>query len=247
MYAVNQKFIDAVKAKFADDLSVHRNIVHTHETNNNNQVYIRCKTFRLPAVAKQRFKKLHNVSITKENRIELNLNAELVMSVDDFHESLKWLKRNVRADSICISPKTYDYHAKEQNEIYRLLSNFVFGASRICARREIRLYSNIETKLLTSLVEKFWTLPQIECEIPAVVIYSFPDFDREKLNLGPNWILLEVDSEGAEFLHVLESGQNRMRISFCENLDDRWTIGSYRRNCYIKFYAIKPSDDRILS
>ncbi|KAI1697194.1 hypothetical protein DdX_18626 [Ditylenchus destructor] len=108
----------------------------------------------------------------------------------------------------------------------------------MCARRVIRLYSNIETKLLTSLIDKFRTLPVIDCEIPTVVIDSFPKSDKEKLKLGPDLMGQEMDSQGAKFLYVFENARNRMRISFCEKFDDCWTFSSSKHNCYVKFYAV---------
>ncbi|KAI1692481.1 hypothetical protein Ddc_23588 [Ditylenchus destructor] len=215
MAIVNQKMVDAVKDKLAADFPIQGHMTHSHDYR---PLYISCGIFVLP----------------------INADSSQVMGDDELDDvlsaSLTWLERNVRAYTICL-----DLYSVDLPAAYRLLINFVFGVSRKCAREEIRLDLYLKNKMLTSFVETFWTLPPIECEIPTVVIDEFQIYDAE-LNLGPNLIEREVDSQGAEFLYVLENGTNRMRISFCKKHflipwnDDFF---SNSQDCYIKFYAIQ--------
>ncbi|KAI1711282.1 hypothetical protein Ddc_12979 [Ditylenchus destructor] len=231
MYPVTQKFVDDVKVKLVDDFSVHGNMTHIQTNSYNKSLYIHCGAFSLSECD----------------------------NIEDLRESLKWLERNVRANSICIS-LLYYMMWDDYTDVFPLLNDFVFGVSRICARRELRLIPSInQNKLLTNFIENFLTLPPIECEIPTVVIESFL---RRQINsavsnlgpnLGPNLIPgREVDSQGADFLYVLENGQNRMRISFCEDfewsesyeceesLGESWNEEwGHMYDCFIKFYAVQ--------
>ncbi|KAI1695472.1 hypothetical protein Ddc_21205 [Ditylenchus destructor] len=47
MFAVNQKFVDAVKEKFADSFTVQRNTTDAQKLDNNKPPYIHCETFIL--------------------------------------------------------------------------------------------------------------------------------------------------------------------------------------------------------
>ncbi|KAI1705560.1 hypothetical protein DdX_13524 [Ditylenchus destructor] len=211
MFAVNQKFVDAVKEKFVNNFPIQGNQVRTQKNSKNKPLYIHCEIFAL---------------VYKPD-----------MSFHDLRDILKWLLRNVRADSIRMLTLRVYTHYQDRAAVCRLLTNFVFGAMRICAKRELRLHSLTETNLIVSLVEKFRTLPHFKREIPTIVIESFSTYDFEYIqpNLGPNVIQQEVDSQGAEFLYLFENGHNRMRISFCEKSDDRWA----KYDCFVKFNAIQ--------
>ncbi|KAI1706322.1 hypothetical protein Ddc_15366 [Ditylenchus destructor] len=192
MLAVDQKIVDVVKHKMSTCFSTcgsHQN------SNNNNGFYIHCGTFWQP--------------VFKEG-----------MSIYDLRKFLKWLEWNVRANSICISPSFMGVDIPVR---CNLLTDFVFEVSPKCAKQEIRLICLLKVfkaNMLTNLVQHFWSLPPIQCEIPTIVIEEFNREEFHKscfiLNLEPNQIESQVDSQGAEYLHVLENGQNRMRISLCE-------------------------------
>ncbi|KAI1695006.1 hypothetical protein DdX_19813 [Ditylenchus destructor] len=212
MYTVNQKLVDVVKNRLAN---IQGDVMGTQKLDTYKPAYIHCETF--------------------------SLLFESVMNVDGLCYALTWLERNVRADAIQMPFVSLFTDSQDHDTICQMtivLNNFVFGALRICAKRELRvhskIHSEIETNLIISLVEKFRSLPLIEREIPTIVIESIfsIDFRDVQQNLGSNVIHHEVDSQGAEFLYVFENGQNRMRISFCQTAD-YW----YKYDCYVKFYA----------
>ncbi|KAI1706622.1 hypothetical protein Ddc_15203 [Ditylenchus destructor] len=191
-----------------EKFSIPGNTMRAQKTNTNKPFYIHCETFSL---------------LSKSG-----------MNVDGLCNALIWLEQNVRAESIRM-PFVYT-HSMDRAAVCCLLNNFVFGALRVCAKLELRLNYRTETKLLISLVEKFWTLSRIKHDIPTIVIESFSlrDFEKIQPYLGPNVIHQEVDSQRPGFLYVFENGHNRMRISFCKSSDNHWGY-----DCYVKFYAIQ--------
>ncbi|KAI1701705.1 hypothetical protein Ddc_17496 [Ditylenchus destructor] len=215
MYAVNQKFVDAVKEKFVDNFFIHGNAMHTLTSNDNKPPYIHCEKFSLL------YTFIHG------------------MNVDGLCNTLTWLERNVRAESIRMPFVSMYTHSQDKDAVCRLLTDFVFGALRICAKRELRLHSENKINLnylFFSLIEKFRTLPQIEREIPTIVIESLSLLHLGKIqsSLGPNVIYREVDSQGAEFQYVFENGHNRLRISFCESRLPHETAKEY--DCYVQSF-----------
>ncbi|KAI1706623.1 hypothetical protein Ddc_15204 [Ditylenchus destructor] len=100
MYAVNQKFVDAVKEKVADNC-IPGNAMHTQKLNTNKSLYIHCETFLLF---------LESDSI----------------NVNGLCNALAWLEQNVRAESIRMS-SVYT-HFMDRGAVCCLLNNFVFGA-----------------------------------------------------------------------------------------------------------------------
>ncbi|KAI1710034.1 hypothetical protein Ddc_13633 [Ditylenchus destructor] len=218
MFAVNQKFVDAVKGKFADNFPSLGNAMHSHKSNDNKPPYIHCETFSL----------LYTRG----------------MDVDGLRSIFSWLVRNVRADAIRMPFVSAYTHRQDEDTVCHLLNNFVFRALGMCAKRELRIHSDIDfnmNKLFFSLVKKFWTLPQIESEIPTIVIepFSYFPFLEIKWALRSNVIHEgEMNSQGAEFLYVIENGHNRMRILFCERPSCRLPYHWAKEyHCYVKFYA----------
>ncbi|KAI1699094.1 hypothetical protein DdX_17524 [Ditylenchus destructor] len=213
MFAVDQKFIDAVKEKIVDNSPIPGNTMHPQKCIKNWPLYIHCETF--------------------------SLRYKTGMSIYDLHDILMWLQRNVRADSLRMSSLGVYTDSEDSDAVYRLLTDFVFGALRICVKRELRIRLVHESNLLISLIEKFWTLDKIEREIPAIVLELFFTHIIEQIGqeLGPNVIHQEVDSEGADFLFVFENGHNQMRISFCHSV--AFPLPN-KYDCFVKFYAIQP-------
>ncbi|KAI1705561.1 hypothetical protein DdX_13525 [Ditylenchus destructor] len=214
MFAVDQKFIDAVKEKIMDNSPTPGNTMHPQKCIKNRPLYIHCETFSL----------LYKTG----------------MSVQNLRDILTWLQRNVRADSLRMSSvgmiSGIYAHSPDSDAVCRIMTNFVFGSLRICAKRELRIRLVIMTNLLNSLVQEFWTLPQIEREIPMIVLeLFFTDVMKIVRELGPKVIHQEVDSQGV-FLYVFENGTNRMRISFCEMSDNPCFLKLYE--CSVKFYAL---------
>ncbi|KAI1706624.1 hypothetical protein Ddc_15205 [Ditylenchus destructor] len=210
MYTVNQIFVDAVKEKFAGKFCIPANMILPLKSNINKPPYIHCETFSL---------------LFKSG-----------IDVDGLCNALTWLERNVRAESIRI-PYTVYTDSQSRTAVFRLLNNFVFGALRICAKRELRIHFEMEPSLLIGLVKIFPTLSRFESEIPTIVLesYSSDIVDQIERKFGPKVIYREVDSHGATFLYVFENGHNKMRISFYERPgDNRWTK---KFDCYVKFYA----------
>ncbi|KAI1692536.1 hypothetical protein DdX_21207 [Ditylenchus destructor] len=157
---------------------------------------------------------------------------EELIDAAEVSESLKWLERNVRANTI----STYMFVKPEDHgAAIRLLSNFVLSALSTCGTRKMRLGSDIGPDLLIELLKKFPTLLPVEIPTIEMVVYCKYIEDAWDLCmspfLGPNLIGQEVDSQGAAFLYVLENGHNRMRISFCEVVNDEWF------SVNVKFYA----------
>ncbi|KAI1710032.1 hypothetical protein Ddc_13631 [Ditylenchus destructor] len=218
MFAVNQKFVDAVKENFADNYPILRDAaktMHPQNSNDNKPPYIHCETFSL----------LYTRDI----------------DVDGLCNTLSWLERNVRADSIRMPFVSAYTHFQDYDALCHLLNNFVFGALRICAKRELRIHSeSCSCNLFFSVAKKFWTLPRIESEIPTIVIEPFPSycFPQIQWALRSNVIHQEMDSQGAEFLYVIENEHNRMRISFRESPSSPLPYDWAKEYlCYVKFHA----------
>ncbi|KAI1711281.1 hypothetical protein Ddc_12978 [Ditylenchus destructor] len=129
IFAVNQKIVNVVKETLAD-FFIQQHMTHIQNDVYNKPPYIHCGTFTLPVVFRQ------------EKSID---------ELSDFRESLKWLERNVRADSILIYISAHV--TKDHVAICHLLNGFVFETSRMCAGRELRLRSNIQTIVLTNLIQ----------------------------------------------------------------------------------------------
>ncbi|KAI1691834.1 hypothetical protein Ddc_24018 [Ditylenchus destructor] len=142
----------------------------------------------------------------------------------DLSYSLKWIAGNVRAETIRI-PTVYD-------ENYELFANFLLDPSgaKQCASEKMEIHMAKPAMFLSILIEKFRTIPLVEGDIPTIVL-KYPRHENYSAHLGPNLIDQEVDSDGADALHIISNGQNRMRISF------RWENNS-NSDCKIRVYPI---------
>ncbi|KAI1711273.1 hypothetical protein Ddc_12970 [Ditylenchus destructor] len=100
-------------------------------------------------------------------------------------QSLDWLVRNVRSDSISF-PKSMFNGIRNTVKIRAMLTNFVFGAPRKCKAREFvfsfedtyyNRYSDdfSSVKLVSALMEVFFALPVVQGTIPTVVIDRYPE------------------------------------------------------------------------
>ncbi|KAI1697306.1 hypothetical protein Ddc_19797 [Ditylenchus destructor] len=139
--------------------------------------------------------------------------------------SLKWLARNVRAETIRIRRENY-------NDTFVLLANFLLEASgaKKCASKEMKVRVSDPVAFLNILIEKFYAIPLVESAIPTT-IFQYASEEEHRAHLGPNLIAREVDSEGTEALYVISNGQNRMRISFCQ-LDHVYST------CKVRIYPV---------
>ncbi|KAI1714668.1 hypothetical protein Ddc_11389 [Ditylenchus destructor] len=146
--------------------------------------YIRCESFML-------------LGISGKNTVALS-------------NSLQWLGRNVRAETIQIREIDCD---EKYPEAYVLLANFLLEASGASKKTVIRQKN--EMSFLNALIQKFRTIPVVKSAIPTIEFW-YPRAEEYRAHLGPNLIAREVDSEGADALYMIENGQNRMRISLKE-------------------------------
>ncbi|KAI1715067.1 hypothetical protein DdX_08346 [Ditylenchus destructor] len=117
-----------------------------------------------------------------------------------------------------------------------MLINLVFDGSQMCNAKKLVFsfyddFSNVG--LVDVLREDFLALPVVQGTVPTVVISYYPKYGQYRAQLGENLIGREVDSQGADALYVIESGQKRIRISFCRR--NQSPYGSYK--AYLKFYT----------
>ncbi|KAI1693893.1 hypothetical protein DdX_20406 [Ditylenchus destructor] len=143
-------------------------------------------------------------------------------------QSLEWLKRNVRTDSLSFPKWMFD-RIQKTVKIRAMLINIVFDASLMCNAEKL-VFSFHEYSYHSA---EFLALPVIQSTIPTVVIDDYPDQGQYRTQFGENLIDREVDSQGAKALYVIESGQKRIRISFCRR--DQHIYGPYK--AYLKFYT----------
>ncbi|KAI1701038.1 hypothetical protein DdX_16342 [Ditylenchus destructor] len=124
---------------------------------------------------------------------------------NDLPMSLKWLPQNVHAEKIHL-PWILD-----TSESFGLITNFLFDpfGAKQCASEMVTIQLIDATAFLNILIEKFHQIPFVEDGIPTTEFSSY-----RPAHMGPNLIDREVDSEGADALHVIINGPNRMRISF---------------------------------
>ncbi|KAI1716925.1 hypothetical protein Ddc_10058 [Ditylenchus destructor] len=154
-------------------------------------------------------------------------------NIAEFSNVLKWMTRNVRAETIRI-PKINCKGA------FGLLTNFLLDPpeAKQCASKEILVsigsFAQKQGDLLSILIEKFHTIPFVESAIPTIK-FCCPLYEEQYLfrcdltALGRNLIDQEVDSQGANALYMISNGQNRMRISFRPT--DKY-------KCYVSVYSI---------
>ncbi|KAI1697293.1 hypothetical protein Ddc_19799 [Ditylenchus destructor] len=148
--------------------------------------------------------------------------------------SLKWLENSVRSDSISF-PEWVSYRVHETVRARAMLSNFIFGTSQKCKVEELEFSRcGHHMEFLNNLIEDFMALHVVQGTIPTVVIDYYPGDEQYRAHLGENLIDREVDSQGAEALYEIKSGDKRVRISFCDH-DPSWN--EYGKVC-VKFYTI---------
>ncbi|KAI1695947.1 hypothetical protein Ddc_20830 [Ditylenchus destructor] len=168
-------------------------------------------------------------------------------TIQKIAQSLNWLVRNVRSDSISI-PEWMFNRIHKNVKVRAMLTNFIFGTSRKCKARELeffvsgyfyRSYSGhlSSVKLVDILIEDFLALPVFQSTIPTVVIYYYPSQEEYRKKFGENLIGREVGSQGAEALYEIENGDKRIRISFCRGYSYGNTNSRYK--AYLKFYSIQ--------
>ncbi|KAI1691273.1 f-box domain-containing protein [Ditylenchus destructor] len=161
-------------------------------------------------------------------------------------QSLEWLVRNVRSDSISF-PEWMFNRIHESVKIRAMLTNFIFDSSRKCKAQELVFsivvnrygsYRYPRRMLVDILIEDFLTLfdTVVQDTIPTVVINGgrFPVPEEFRANFGNNLIGREVDSQGADALYVIEEKEKRVRIAF----RDRYRYNSpAEHKIYLKFYT----------
>ncbi|KAI1697803.1 hypothetical protein Ddc_19477 [Ditylenchus destructor] len=156
--------------------------------------------------------------------------------LDSMSKHLEWLVRNVRSDSIHI-PKWISHRIHQTVRQRAKLTNFIFETSQKCEAQEL-VFNNCslhQIAFLNVLIEDFMALPVVQGTIPTVVIGFYPAEEEHRAHLGENLIGREVDSQGADALHVIENGKKRIRISFFCYKD--YELYWYKK-VYIKFYTI---------
>ncbi|KAI1711272.1 hypothetical protein Ddc_12969 [Ditylenchus destructor] len=162
-------------------------------------------------------------------------------------QSLNWLVRNVRSDSISI-PEWMFNRIHKNVKVRAMLTNFIFGTSQKCKARELEFYVSSfyctysddlsSVKLVDILIEDFLALPVFQSTIPTVVIYYYPSQEEYRKKFGENLIGRVMDSQSAEALYDIENGDKRIRISFCRRYSYENT-NIYRYKAYLKFYSIR--------
>ncbi|KAI1697294.1 hypothetical protein Ddc_19800 [Ditylenchus destructor] len=153
-------------------------------------------------------------------------------------KSLEWLVRNVRSDSIHI-PKWISHRIHQTVDQRAKLTNFIFDTSQKCEAQEL-VFNNCpqyHIEFLNVLIEDFLALPVVQGTIPTVVLGPYRKQEEYRAHLGENLIGREVDSQGADALHVVENGKKRVRISFFCHKGDYDNAYWYQK-VYLKFYTI---------
>ncbi|KAI1695946.1 hypothetical protein Ddc_20829 [Ditylenchus destructor] len=142
-------------------------------------------------------------------------------------QSLDWLVRNVRSDSISFPEKMFNGIVNTV-KIRAMLTNFVFGTSRKCKAQELVFsfensyynrnydprfsdFSNVE--LVDTLIEGYFALPVVQSTIPTVVIDRYPEQGLYLRAKHRKVISREVDSQGANLLYGIRKGEKLIRIS----------------------------------
>ncbi|KAI1711275.1 hypothetical protein Ddc_12972 [Ditylenchus destructor] len=183
--------------------------------------------------------KLIDANFKSEERIHCQ-NFELLpysnkpSTIQKIAQSLEWLVRNVRSDSIYI-PEWMFNRIHENVEIRAVLTNFIFDASQKCKAQELVFsfvhvtFSNV--KLVDILIEDFFALPVAKVTISRVVINCDLDYRQYRSKFGEYLIDLEVDSR-ADALYEIENGEKRVRISLFLG---GW---NYHGRADLKFYTI---------
>ncbi|KAI1703966.1 hypothetical protein DdX_14585 [Ditylenchus destructor] len=191
MFAVNQKFIDALECNI--------------DSVGNERRYIHCESFSLLVYIPSRDP-----------------------AYNDLPESLKWLPQNVRAEKIHLP------WLLKTSESFGLITDFLldpFGAKQ-CASEMVTIQPIGTTAFLKILIKKFLKIALVEDGIPTIEFRWNRHHELPAL-IGPNLIHKEVDSEGAEALHVISNGPNRMRISF-RSYNSNWEIDI----CRVRIYSV---------
>ncbi|KAI1695800.1 hypothetical protein DdX_19383 [Ditylenchus destructor] len=141
-----------------------------------------------------------------------------------FPDLLKWLTRNVRAETLTISLKC---------DRFASLANFLLDPSgaKECASNKVKIDVSDPVQFLSVLIKKFRASPLVEDAVPTIeFLYPFRDDVWEYLRA--NLIDQEVVSLDANALYTVSNGKNRMRISLCKSsLPNRY-------DCEIKIDSI---------
>ncbi|KAI1693367.1 hypothetical protein Ddc_22870 [Ditylenchus destructor] len=91
-------------------------------------------------------------------------------SMDKFRESLLWLERNVRANTIHF-PEHIDY--KNEN-IYESIANFLLDASWKCARQEVNFKCICDVNsFVTAIVQKLQAVSFVLTDIPILTAFAY--------------------------------------------------------------------------
>ncbi|KAI1690609.1 hypothetical protein Ddc_24823 [Ditylenchus destructor] len=170
------------------------------------------------------------------HKFELLPFSDISSTPQEIAQSLEWLERNVRSDSITLPERMFN-RIHNNVKIRALLTNFIFDTSQKCKAQELVFsltYSNgrMHMKFLDVLIQDFLALPVVQGTIPTVVIDRYPKQEQYRAHLGENLIGREVDSQGAYALYEIENGDKRIRISFCRM---QWPGGF---KVYLKFFII---------
>ncbi|KAI1695207.1 hypothetical protein DdX_19714 [Ditylenchus destructor] len=139
---------------------------------------------------------------------------------------LKWLTRNVRAESLNIS---FILNRSRFLPLAKFLLN-PSGAKK-CTSSKIKIKVSNPVVFLTVLIQKFRAISLVKDDVPTIELL-YPSFDAEWERLGSNLIDQEADPHDAKALYMISNGQNRMRISLCASNTPNWN------DCEIRIYSI---------
>ncbi|KAI1698504.1 hypothetical protein DdX_17872 [Ditylenchus destructor] len=172
--------------------------------------------------------------------------SDILITPQKISQSLEWLVRNVRSDSISLPERMFN-RIHNTVKIRAMLTNFIFESAQECKAQELVFcfddylsesclngFSGV--MLVDILIEDFLALPVVQGTIPTVVIDRYPTDEQYHKHLGENLIGREVDSQGAEFLYEIENGEKRVRISLCRS--DTYPFWYGRHRAILKFYLI---------
>ncbi|KAI1691614.1 hypothetical protein Ddc_24120 [Ditylenchus destructor] len=113
-------------------------------------------------------------------------------SDDNFRESLSWLEKNVRAETI-------DFSNDNKKINLEKISNFFFDASWKCAKREVKLGELYYVEIFSGCFSRGYQELDDDNSMKAPI--SGTDVIEER-----------SDDSGGGIVYVISNGQNRMRV-----------------------------------
>ncbi|KAI1699822.1 hypothetical protein Ddc_18394 [Ditylenchus destructor] len=136
------------------------------------------------------------------------------LNMDEFHKSLCWIERNVRANTIHI-PAHIDY---KKESCYGPIASFLLDASWKCAREQIhfKCICNLGS-FIQALVEKFRSVSFVRKDIPTFTVTGNDEVMSVLLS-DPFVLKLKSDYSQGAAEYLIFNGDNRMHIEAVKEL-----------------------------